>query len=110
MCWPHQSTNTFCPVGTVVQQVLCAVVQLFPNLVEIIIIVLDSSDTNLESFEQVVCPQASTNTLLQKARSGLCSCPRACMSCHLSATASLGVTQHSGRDPWSIAGSRHVCA
>ena len=71
MCWPHQSTNTFCPVGTVVQQVLCAVVQLFPNLVEMIILVLDSSDTNLESFEQVVCPQASTNTLLQKARSGI---------------------------------------
>src|ERR1043165_3053316 len=71
MCWPHQSTNTFCPVGTVVQQVLCAVVHLCPNLVEMIIIVLDSSDTNLVSFQQVVCPQASTNTLLQKARSGI---------------------------------------
>src|ERR1043165_3124386 len=71
MFWPHQSTNTFCPVGAVVQQVLCAVVQLSPNLVEMIIIVLDHCDTNLESFQQVVCPQASTNTLLQKARSGI---------------------------------------
>ena len=71
VCWPHQSTNTFCPVGAVVQQVLCAVVHLCPNLVEMIIIVLDHCDTNLESFEQVVCPQASTNTLLQKARSGI---------------------------------------
>src|ERR1041385_3452173 len=71
VCWPHQSTNTFCPVGAFVKEVLCTVAQLCPNLVEMIIIVLDNCDTSLESFSQVCFPQTSTNTLLCKARSCL---------------------------------------
>ena len=71
MCWPHQSTNTFCPVGAFVKEGLCAVLHFCSNLVEILILVLDHYDTSLESFPQVFFPQASTNTLLQKARSCL---------------------------------------
>src|ERR1041384_3872739 len=70
VCWPHQSTNTFCLVGAIVNEVLCTVVHLCSNLVEIIILVLDSYDTSLESFHQVHLPQVSTNTLLWIARSG----------------------------------------
>src|SRR4051812_37453987 len=69
VCWPHQSTNTFCPVGAFVKEVLCTVAHLCPNLVEIITIVLDNCYTSLESFPQVCFPQTSTNTLLWKARS-----------------------------------------
>src|SRR4051812_49077743 len=70
VCWPHQSTNTFFLVGAFVKEVLCfAVVHLCSNLVDIIILVLDSCDTSLGSFHQVFLPQDSTNTLLWIARS-----------------------------------------
>src|SRR4051812_41373115 len=70
VCWPHQSTNTFCLVGAFVKEVLCTVDHLCSNLVEIINLVLNHCDTNLGSIHQLCLPQDSTNTLLFKARSG----------------------------------------
>ena len=70
VCWPHQSTNTFCLVGAFVKEVVYTVVHLCSNLVEIIILVLNSCDTSLGSFHQVCLAQDSTNTMLWIARSG----------------------------------------